>query len=415
MTGKDIQTPVTYLESLYPETNSSSEFRFQVQSTTQEDSGSPVISGIVAAGKIEVGDDIMVASSLKRSQIIQISANGKDINTASSGDSISITLTDDVNISTGDVLHIPGQPLERSNQFQAHLIWMTADPMLPERSYLMEIGPQSTSVQITDLKYAIDIKTSEHLPATKIGLNEIAVCNFATAKAIAFDSFTDNEATGGFTLIDRISNQIVGAGRIDFGLHRGQNLSWQSFEISRVSRAAMKSQKPMVIWFTGLSASGKSTIADIVEQKLAAQDRHTYLLDGDNFRHGLNKDLGFTDADRVENIRRVAEVARLMADSGLIVMTAFISPFRRERRMAKEIIGDIEFVEVFVDTPLEVCEERDPKGMYAKARRGEIPNFTGISSAYEAPERADIHLHAGERVAEELADEVMNRLLTLAQ
>jgi bifunctional enzyme CysN/CysC len=211
-------------------------------------------------------------------------------------------------------------------------------------------------------------------------------------------------------LIDRISNNTVGAGMIDFGLHRGQNLSWQSFEINRESRAKMKHQKPMVIWFTGLSASGKSSIADIVEQKLAAQNRHTYLLDGDNFRHGLNKDLGFTDADRVENIRRVAEVARLMADSGLIVMTAFISPFRRERRMAKDVVGDIDFVEVYVDTPLEVCEARDPKGMYAKARRGEIPNFTGISSPYEPPERADIHLDAGERSAEELADEVLQKL-----
>ncbi len=410
MIGNDTKTLMTYLDSLYPETNKSIEFRFPVQSATQSDSGAAVITGNVAAGEIALGDEIMVAASLKRSRIINISANEEVITTAGTGDSVSITLADTINVSKGDVLHKPGEPLERSNQFQAHLVWMTEDPMLPERSYLMEIGPQSTSVQITDLKYAIDIETSEHLPATKIGVNEIAVCNFATAKAIAFDSFADNETTGAFTLIDRISKQVVGTGRIDFGLHRGQNLSWQSFEISRDSRAAMKSQKPMVVWFTGLSASGKSTIADIVEQKLAAQSRHTYLLDGDNFRHGLNKDLGFTDADRVENIRRVAEVARLMADSGLIVMTAFISPFRRERRMAKEIVGDIDFIEVFVDTPLEVCEARDPKGMYAKARKGEIPNFTGISSAYESPERADIHLHAGERQAEELADEVLRRL-----
>ena len=410
MIDNDTKTLMTYLDSLYPETNKSIEFRFPVQSTAQSDSGAAVITGNVAAGEIALGDEIMVAASLKRSRIINISANEEVITTAGTGDSVSITLADTINVSKGDVLHKPGEPLERSNQFQAHLVWMTEDPMLPERSYLMEIGPQSTSVQITDLKYAIDIETSEHLPATKIGVNEIAVCNFATAKAIAFDSFADNETTGAFTLIDRISKQVVGTGRIDFGLHRGQNLSWQSFEISRDSRAAMKSQKPMVVWFTGLSASGKSTIADIVEQKLAAQSRHTYLLDGDNFRHGLNKDLGFTDADRVENIRRVAEVARLMADSGLIVMTAFISPFRRERRMAKEIVGDIDFIEVFVDTPLEVCEARDPKGMYAKARKGEIPNFTGISSAYESPERADIHLHAGEQQAEELADEVLRQL-----
>jgi len=412
MTGIENQTALTYLDSLYPQSSKSSAFRFQVQDIAEADSGVQAISGKVAGGTIAVGDEIMVAASLKRSQITQISASDNNIDNADSGDSVSLRLSDDINIKPGDVLHIPGETLQRSNQFQAHLVWMTEDPMLPERSYLMEIGAQTSPVQITDLKYAINVGSSEHLPATKVELNEIAVCNFASANAIAFDAYADNQDTGAFTLIDRISRKVVGAGRIDFGLHRGQNLSWQSFEISRDSRAAMKNQKPMVVWFTGLSASGKSTIADIVEQKLADQNRHTYLLDGDNFRHGLNKDLGFTDADRVENIRRVAEVARLMADSGLVVMTAFISPFRRERRMAREIIGDIEFIEVFVDTPLAVCEERDPKGMYAKARRGEIPNFTGISSAYEAPERADIHLHAGERAAEELADEVLSQLLT---
>jgi len=404
------QTPMTYLESLYPKTENPVQFRFPVQGATNTDSGATKITGTLVGGEIAVGDEIMVAASLKRSRVSRISANDVDSDIAVTGNTVILTLEDKINICEGDVLHKPGEPLHRSNQFQAHLIWMHDDRMLPERSYLMRIGPQTTSVQITDLKYAININSSEHLAATTIGLNEIAVCNFATAQAIAFDAYADNPATGSFTLIDRISDKTVGAGRIDFGLHRGQNLSWQSFEISRDSRAAMKNQKPIVVWFTGLSASGKSTIADIVEQKLAAQNRHTYLLDGDNFRHGLNKDLGFTDADRVENIRRVAEVARLMADSGLIVMTAFISPFRRERRMAKEIVGDIDFIEVFVDTPLEVCEARDPKGMYAKARRGEIPNFTGISSAYESPERADIHLHAGERTAEELADEVLSRL-----
>jgi len=410
MTENDTQVPLTYLDSLYPQSGQSSAFRFQVRDITQTDSDTLVIKGTVAGGAIAVGDEIMVAASLRHAQITQISVDGADLDKADCGDNVSFRLSNDINIKAGDVLHLPGETLQRSNQFQAHLVWMSEDPMLPERSYLMEIGPQTTSVQITDLKYAINIESSEHLAATKIELNEIAVCNFASAQAIAFDAYADNQQTGAFTLIDRISKKVVGAGRIDFGLHRGQNLSWQSFEINRDSRAAMKNQKPMVVWFTGLSASGKSTIADIVEQKLAAQNRHTYLLDGDNFRHGLNKDLGFTDADRVENIRRVAEVARLMADSGLIVMTAFISPFRRERRMAKEIIGDIEFIEVFVDTPLSVCEARDPKGMYAKARRGEIPNFTGISSAYESPERADIHLQAGDRTAEDLADEVLNRL-----
>jgi len=404
------QPLLTYLETLNPERDDSVRFRFPVQRVTRPNLDFRGYAGTLAGGEIAVGDEIMVAASLKRSRVKSIVTMDGDLQTASKGDAVTLTLEDQIDISQGDVLHRPGEPLERSNQFQAHLIWMHEDPMLPERSYMLKIGTQTTSVQITDLKYAININTSERLPATKIDLNGIAVCNFATAQAIAFDPYADNPETGAFILIDRISNATVGAGMIDFGLHRGQNLSWQSFEINRESRARMKHQKPVVIWFTGLSASGKSSIADVVEQKLAAQNRHTYLLDGDNFRHGLNKDLGFTDADRVENIRRVAEVARLMADSGLIVMTAFISPFRRERRMAKEIIGDIEFVEVFVDTPLEICEARDPKGMYARARKGEIPNFTGISSPYEPPHRADIHLDAGDRSIEDLADEVLDQL-----
>ena len=401
---------LTYLEELDAKRDDSKLFRYPVQRVTRPNLDFRGYAGTVVGGEIAVGDEVMVAASLKRSRIKSIVTMDGDLPRAVKDDAVTLTLEDEIDISKGDVLHRPGEPLERSNQFQAHLIWMHEDPMLPERSYLMRIGTQATSVQITDLKYAININTSEHMPATKVDLNGIAVCNFASAQPIAFDAYADNPETGAFILIDRISNNTVGAGMIDFGLHRGQNLSWQSFEISRESRALMKSQKPRVIWFTGLSASGKSSIADIVEQKLAAQSRHTYLLDGDNFRHGLNKDLGFTDADRVENIRRVAEVARLMADSGLIVMTAFISPFRRERRMARDIAGDIDFVEVYVDTPLEVCEARDPKGMYARARRGEIPNFTGISSPYEPPERADIHLDAGERTAEELADEVLQKL-----
>jgi bifunctional enzyme CysN/CysC len=401
---------LTYLEELDPQRDDSLQFRFPVQRVSRPNLDFRGYAGTLAGGEIAVGDEIMVAASLKRSRVKSIVTMDGDLPAASKGDAVTLTLEDEIDISMGDVLHRPGEPLERSNQFQAHLIWMHEDPMLPERSYLMKIGTQMTSVQVTDLKYAININTSRHMPATKVDLNGIAVCNFASAQAIAFDAYAKNPETGAFILIDRISNNTVGAGMIDFGLHRGQNLSWQSFEINRESRARMKHQKPAVIWFTGLSASGKSTIADILEQRLAAQNRHTYLLDGDNFRHGLNKDLGFTDADRVENIRRVAEVARLMADSGLIVMTAFISPFRRERRMAREIVGDIDFIEVFVDTPLEICEARDPKGMYARARRGEIPNFTGISSAYEPPERADIHLDAGDRPAEELADEVLRRL-----
>lgn len=399
-----------YLETLEPELADSGQFRFPVQWVNRPNLNFRGYAGTLVSGRISVGDEVMVAASLKRSRIKRIVTMDGDLPEASTGEAVTLTLEDEIDISQGDVLHFPGEAPERSDQFQAHLIWMHEDPMLPERSYLLRIGTQVTSVQITDLKYEINVNTTEHLPATQLELNQIAVCNFATAHAITYDPYSENSETGAFILIDRISNNTVAAGMIDFGLRRGQNLSWQSFEINRESRAKINGHKPAIVWFTGLSASGKSTIADIVEQKLAAQNYHTYVLDGDNFRHGLNKDLGFTDADRVENIRRVAEVARIMADSGLIVITSFISPFRHERRMAKEIAGDIQFTEVFVDTPLEVCEARDPKGLYAKARRGEIPNFTGISSDYEPPERADIHLDAGHRTAEELADEVLSKL-----
>jgi len=399
-----------YLEGLDPGASAPGPFRFPVQWVNRPNLDFRGYSGTLAGGEIAVGDEVMVAASLKRSRIKRIVTWDGDLERASAGDAVTLVLDDEIDISQGDVLHRPGEALERSDQFQAHLIWMHEDPMLPERSYLLKIGTQTTSVQVTDLKYAININTGEQLPASKLELNEIAVCNFATAHAIAFDSYRDNADTGAFILIDRISNVTVAAGMIDFGLRRGQNLSWQSFEINRELRARMKHQKPVIVWFTGLSASGKSTIADIVEQKLVAHGRHTYVLDGDNFRHRLNKDLGFTDADRVENIRRVAEVARILADSGLIVLTSLISPFRHERRMAREIAGDIEFIEVFVDTPLEVCEARDPKGLYARARRGEIPNFTGIGSIYEPPERADIHLAGEAHTAEELADQVLGRL-----
>jgi bifunctional enzyme CysN/CysC len=404
------QPLLEYLEELEPEHKDSGLFRFPVQWVNRPNLDFRGFSGTVASGSISVGDELLVGSSLKRSRVKSIVTMDGEWPTAVAGDAVTLTLENEIDISQGDVLHKPGEPQQNSDQFQAHLIWMHEDPMLPERSYLMKIGTQTTSVQITELKYAININTAEHLPASKVDLNEIAVCNFSTAHAITFDNYSENQETGAFILIDRISNTTVAAGMIDFGLHRGQNLSWQALKIDRQLRASLKNQTPTIVWFTGLSASGKSTVADIVEQKLAAQNRHTYLLDGDNFRHGLNKDLGFTDADRVENIRRVAEVARILADSGLIVLTAFISPFRQERRMAKEIAGDINFVEVFVDTPLEICEARDPKGLYAKARRGEIPNFTGIGSVYEAPEHPDIHLDAGYRDAEDLANDVLRKL-----
>jgi len=298
------QALLGYLENLEPGDPALGPFRFPVQWVNRPNLDFRGYAGTLVSGEVSVGDEVMVAASAKRTQVKDIVTMDGDQSRAYAGEAVTLTLADEIDISQGDVLHRPGEPLQRSDQFQAHLIWMHDDPMLPERSYLLRIGTQITSAQITDLKYVININNGEHLPATKVELNEIAVGNFATAHAIAFDNYAENSETGAFILIDRISNHTVAAGMIDFGLHRGQNLSWQAFEINRELRARMKNQKPVIIWFTGLPAAGKSTIADILEQKLVAHKRHTYLLDGDNFRHTLNKDLGFTDADRVENIRR---------------------------------------------------------------------------------------------------------------
>jgi bifunctional enzyme CysN/CysC len=329
-----------------------------------------------------------------------------ELQRAVAGQAVTLVLDREVDISRGDMLTHAGAPPEFSNQFQARMVWMSEEPAYPGRSYLLKLGTQLVPATITDLKFRTNVNTLEQTAATKIDLNEVATVTIATDKPIAFDAYASNALTGGFILVDRISNATLGAGTVEFGLRRAQNLTYQSFDVNREVRAQMKGQTPRIIWFTGLSGSGKSSIANLLEKRLTAEGRHAYILDGDNVRHGLNKDLGFTEAARVENIRRVAEVARLMADAGLIVLVSFISPFEKERRLAREIAGDIDFVEVYVDTPIEVCEARDPKGLYKRARAGEIKNFTGIDSPFEPPQTPELVLHGAEAEPPQLADQL---------
>ena len=369
-------------------------------------------SGTLASGVLRAGDDILVAASRKPARITRIVTMDGDIGEAIAGQAITVVLDREVDISRGDVLVHAGETPEYSNQFQARVVWMAEEPALPGRSYLLKIGTQQVAASITALKFRTNVNTLEQTAAKTLELNEVGTLTMATDKPIAFDSYASNGQTGAFILIDRISNATLGAGVIDFGLRRAQNLSYQSFDVNRQVRGQMKGQEPSILWFTGLSGSGKSTIANLLEKRLTAEGRHCYILDGDNVRHGLNKDLGFTDEARVENIRRVAEVARLMADAGLIVLCSFISPFRNERRLARDVAADISFREIYVNTPLEVCEARDPKGLYKRARAGEIKNFTGVSSPYEAPENPDFVLDGGNRTPAQLADELYEKLFS---
>lgn len=402
---------VPYLETIEVSTDRSSKpLRFPVQWVNRPNLDFRGFSGTVASGLVKVGDELLVAASRKPAVVTRIVTMDGDRNEAIAGEAVTLVLDREVDISRGDVLVHPGETPDFSNQFQARLVWMNEEQALPGRSYLLKMGAQTIPASITALKFRTNVNTLEQAAAKTLELNEVGTVTIATDKPVAFDSYADNPLTGSFILIDRITNATLGAGVIDFGLRRAQNLSYQSFDVNRRVRAEMKGQTPQVVWFTGLSGSGKSTVANLVEKRLTAEGRHAYILDGDNVRHGLNKDLGFTDEDRVENVRRVAEVARLMADSGLIVLVSFISPFQNERRLAREISGDIKFTEVYVNTPLEVCEARDPKGLYARARRGEIRNFTGISSPYETPEHADIVLHGALYDPLQMADELYARI-----
>jgi bifunctional enzyme CysN/CysC len=398
---------VPYLETIeVGEDRSVEKFRFAVQWVNRPDLDFRGFSGTVASGSIAVGDDVLIASSRKPAVIKRIVTMDGDLQRAIAGQAVTLLVDREVDISRGDVLSRPGETPDFSNQFQARLIWMSEEPAFPGRSYLLKVGSQLVPATITDLKFRTNVNTLEQTAATKVDLNEVATVTIATDKPIAFDAYSVNPLTGGFILVDRLSNATLGAGTIEYGLRRAQNLSYQSFDVNRDVRSQMKGQKPSIVWFTGLSGSGKSAVANLLEKRLTAEGRHAYILDGDNVRHGLNKDLGFTEAARVENIRRVAEVARLMADAGLIVLVSFISPFEKERRLAREIAGDVDFAEVYVDTPLAVCEARDPKGLYRRARAGEIKNFTGIDSPFEAPANADLVLHGAEEEPTALADKL---------
>jgi bifunctional enzyme CysN/CysC len=384
--------------------------RMPVQWVNRPDQAFRGFSGQIAGGVAHPGDPVRVLPSGRETRIARIVTKAGDLTEAVAGQSVTLTFADEVDCSRGDVISAARDPAGVADQFEATLVWMAAEPMLPGRPYLMKIGTSLVAAQITEPKYKINVNTLEHLAARTLDLNEIGVCNLSLDRPVTFDPYADNPDMGGFILIDRMTNATVGAGMIRFALRRSQNIHWQAVDVSKTARAGAMGQAPKAVWFTGLSGAGKSTIANLVEKKLHAEGRHTYLLDGDNVRHGLNRDLGFTDAERVENIRRVAEVSKLMVDAGLIVLVSFISPFRSERRMARELLETGEFIEVFVDAPLALAEQRDVKGLYAKARRGELKNFTGIDSPYERPEAPEVYIDTSLMSAEDAADLIISAL-----
>ncbi len=367
-------------------------------------------AGTVASGTVRIGDAIVALPGGRHSKVARILTPAGEAGAATAGAAITLTLCDEIDVSRGDVLAGAAHPPQVADQFAAHVLWMGEEPLLPGRSYRFKSGARTVGASVTEIKHRVDVDTKEHLAARNLELNEVGFCNLHLDQPIAFERYADNRELGGFILIDRQSHATVAAGTLDFALRRAGNIHWQHLDVDQAARARAKSQVPRCLWFTGLSGSGKSTIANLVEQRLLALGHHTYLLDGDNIRHGLNKDLGFTDADRVENIRRVAEVARLMVDAGLIVLVSFISPFRAERRAARALFAADDFIEVFVDTPLAVAEARDTKGLYAKARRGELPNFTGIDSPYEEPESPELRLDTTAQTPTALAEQIVARL-----
>ena len=388
-------------------------FRLPVQWVNRPTADFRGFAGLIASGTVRPGDRVRVLPSGRESHVARIVMAGGDLASASAGQSVTLTLDSEIDVSRGDVLAAGDAPPQVADQFEATIVWLHEAPMLQGRAYLMKAGTRTVSATIAPLKHRINVNTLEHLPAERLELNDIGVCELELDRAIAFEPYGEDRALGGFILIDRLTNNTVGAGLINFALRRSQNVHWQALDVDKQVRARKKGQRACVLWLTGLSGAGKSTIANCVEKLLTAAGRHTYLLDGDNVRHGLNKDLGFTAQDRVENIRRVAEVSRLMVDAGLIVLVSFISPFRSERRMARELFAPGEFFEVFVDTPLAEAERRDVKGLYKKARRGELKNFTGIDSPYEPPEEAEIRIDTTSMGPEQAAERIIAHLQSL--
>jgi bifunctional enzyme CysN/CysC len=383
-------------------------FRMPVQWVNRPSHDFRGFAGQIASGTVHPGDRIKCLPSGHESRVARIVTYDGDLERSFAGQSITLTLQTEIDVSRGDVLVSAAEPCAVADQFEARILWMSEQPMLPGRSYLLKIGAREVTVTPARPKYRLDVNTLEKRPAKTLGLNEMGVCNISLDRVIAFDPYEENRSTGGFVIIDRMTNNTVGMGMINFALRRADNIHWQAMDIDKQARGTQKGQRPVILWFTGLSGAGKSTIANLVEKKLHSHGRHTISLDGDNVRHGLNRDLGFTNADRVENIRRVSEVAKLMLEAGLITLTSFISPFRSERKMARTVVEDGEYIEIFVDTPLEVCEARDGKGLYKKARAGEIKNFTGIDSPYEPPLEPEIHLNMSELSLEQATNEVIS-------
>jgi bifunctional enzyme CysN/CysC len=388
-------------------------FRLPVQWVNRPNLDFRGFSGLIASGTIKPGDAVRVLPSGKTSTITRVVTLDGDLDAATASQSVTLCFADEIDCSRGDVIAAADAPPEVSDQFEATFVWMDDVPLSVGRSYWLKLGTQTVSATIHEPKYTINVNTMEHLAAKTLELNAIGVAELSTDRPIVFEPYADNRSLGGFILIDKLTNRTVGAGMLHFSLRRAQNVHWQALDITREAHAALKNQRPRVLWFTGLSGSGKSTIANEVEKRLSLMNRHTFLLDGDNVRHGLNKDLGFTEADRIENIRRVGEVAKLMADAGLIVLTAFISPFRAEREMVRKMLPEGEFIEIFVDTPLEVAEARDVKGLYKKARSGQLKNFTGIDSPYEPPENPEIRVNTVAMTAEEAAEHIVRLLMPL--
>ena len=402
---------LSFLESVEVDTaDKTAPFRFPVQWVNRPDADFRGFSGTVASGFASRGDEILALPSGRLTKIRRIVTHDGELDRAKTGEAVTVVLADEIDLSRGDMLVAASSAPEMADQFAAHLIWMDDEKLMPHRPYLLRCGTQWVTAEISSIKHKLSIDTLEHIAGDTIALNELAACNISTNRPLIFDPYTKNRKTGSFILVNRLTNQTAAAGMIMFGLRRATNVVWHETDVTKIERSRLMRQIPCCLWFTGLSGSGKSTVANLLERRLFAMGHHTYILDGDNVRHGLNRDLSFSDADRVENIRRAAHAARLMVDAGLIVLTAFISPFKAERRMARELFDEGEFIEVFIDTPLDVCEKRDPKGLYKKARSGLIPNFTGISSPYETPDRAEVHLQCSNLQPEEIVEQAIEHL-----